>query len=231
MKRTVRFVGLAVMAAAAFSAFAASPAFAAHSGNQWVVDGTALGNGEFETVTPSLMSAKAALTSKVQNQSFKLTATGLKCGVLSLCQIKQVIEGEAAHAKIEGKLTFTGVSIDEPTGCSVATEITTTELVAEVITVTGTAYVKFSPKSGTTLANITITGCAVAETYPVKGSVCAETWSLGTETALQRAAFSEFINNRSCGPGSLKVGAEPAVITGEATYRLPGELSWGAKAF
>jgi len=144
MKGKMRIIGVAVMVAAAFSAFSASSAFAAHSGNQWVVAGTALGNGASETVTPSLMSEKAELTSKVQNQPFKLTATGLKCATGSTCKIKQVIEGEAAHAYAEGKLTFTGISVDEPAGCGAESEITTTELKAEVIKVGTTTYAKFA---------------------------------------------------------------------------------------
>jgi hypothetical protein len=233
MKGKMRILGVALMVTAAFSAFAASQAFAAHSGHQWTVGSTLLGNGGEEEVIPSLMSEKATLTGTVQNQSFKMTATGLKCATGATCKIKQVIEGEAAHARATGKLTFTGISVDEPVGCKSTSEITTTNLVAEVITApggTGT-YVKFSPESGTLFANVTLTGCAVAETYPVKGSVCAETNAIGTMEVHQKAVFSEAINTAGCGAGSLTLGGKAAAITGEATNTLLSEASWGAATY
>jgi len=232
MKRRTLVISLAVLAATSLAgAFSASSAWAAHSGNQWTVAGTALTNGQTKAVTPSLMSEKLELTVKVQNQPFRLTATGLKCTTGSTCRIKQVIEGEAAHAYAEGKLTFSGVSFDEPAGCGSESEITTAELKAEVIKVGGATYAKFSPASGTTFVNLKITGCAYAETYPLKGSVCTETNPLGTETPFQKVVFSKAINAAGCGEGSLKFGAEPAFIVGEATNKLEGEAAWGAKAF
>jgi hypothetical protein len=74
------------------------------------------------------------------------------------CQIKQVIGGEVAKAQATGELSFTGITVSEPAGCSAASELTTNDLVAEVITVGGKTKVKFSPESGTTFANVSLTG-------------------------------------------------------------------------
>jgi hypothetical protein len=231
MKRSKRILGVALMVTALMSAFGASQAFAAHSGNQWKVGTTLLTNGQTEGVVPALASSTATLTGTVQNKTFKMTATGLKCATGATCQIKQVIEGEVAKAQATGKLSFTGITVSEPAGCSAASELTTNNLVAEVIKVGSTTYVKFSPESGTTFANVTLTGCAVAETYPVKGSVCAETNPLETMAVHQKALFSEAINTAGCGAGSLTLGGKAAVISGEATNTLAGEQSWGAFPF
>lgn len=227
-RRSLRIIGLAVMAAAALSAFTAGSAFAAHTGHQWTVGEEKLANNATKAVVPSLMSANAVLTGTVQNQAFEMTATGLECG--STCVIEQKIEGENARALAKGKLKFTGLSVVKPAGCSAATTLTSEELTAELVTNGGTLYAKFAP-AGTTFAKITLTGCAAAETYSVKGSVCAVTDPIGTMTVAQPATFA-VATNGSCAEGAgLTLGGKAANIVGEATNTLSGGASWGAATF
>jgi hypothetical protein len=132
---------------AVFCALGPSQAFAAHSGNQWKIGTTLLTNGQTEGVVPQLASEALVLTWSFQNKTFKMTATGLKCATGATCQIKQVIEGEVAKAQATGKLSFTGITVSEPAGCSAASELTTNNPVAEVIKVGSTTYVKSRRKA------------------------------------------------------------------------------------
>jgi hypothetical protein len=78
---------------------------------------------------------------------------------------------------------------------------------------------------------VTLTGCASAETYPIKGSVCGESDPFGTMLVHQRILFSEAIGMAGCGAGSLSMGGKAAAISGEATNTLAGGQEWGSFAY
>ena len=216
------------------SGILAASASAAHSGHQWAEElGGKLSNGSTRGLDVEQSSKTMTITGTVQSQKLKLTSTVFDCALNSICQIKQVIEGEAGHARVYGKFRLLGVTVDEPTGCSTPGEITTNNLVGELVTGSGGifAYLKLAPESGTTIASISLTGCAVAETYPVKGSICAEMYGVGTMLIWQKLEFSEGINTVGCGSKSFTIGGNSAALTGKVLASLVGGQVWGAVTY
>jgi hypothetical protein len=205
---------VACLALAAVSATAAQAA--------WEVEGVGQASGFTETVSIA-KSENFTLTGKFLGSEVVLTATGLSCATGATCEITQ----EGTKDASSGKLTFSGVSVDKPAGCTAPETLTTESLVDELIMDPsgGTAtFDKFIPKAGATAAfiEITLTGtCAIAGTpFPVKGTVTGLTENTKVSLVSQPVSFSAA--NQTTGGGSLLLGKEAATLAGKATNTLSG---------
>jgi len=97
---------------------------------------------------------------------------------------------------------FSGCTVQEPVGCSVS-PFQTKELSGSG----STANMSFSISTG-----ITITGCAIAETYPIGGLFYASGQPNGTQLSEQPATLSA---------SALTFGKEPFTLTGTMSSYLP----------
>ena len=202
-----RKLGVVLVAVLAMTAVAASAANA----SEWYIGATKLSGSESVKVEAS---EKFTLESQVLGANFKFTATTLEC---EGCTISN------PGAKSAGKLSFTGLTVDEPAGCSVASPITTNALVDEVIMDPSggeATFDKFTPAEGTTFVNIKITGCAAAGTYPVKGTVTGRSNNTGVAAVKQPLTFSAA--EQTTGGGSLIFWSKAATLTGKTLTNLSG---------
>jgi hypothetical protein len=156
----------------------------------------------------------------------------LKCATGSVCEINS--EGGKDHGA--GALTFTGVSVVEPAGCTVASELTTNPLTDELImdpsggTATFDKFLTDKNAEGKEVPFITIkvSGCAAAGSYPVKGTQVGRTNDTGVSAASQPLTFNA--TEQKTGGGTLSLGSETATLTGSATNTLSGANAgkpWG----
>jgi hypothetical protein len=196
------------------------------------VNGNKLGAGGSETCKAT-SDGTMTLKSELLTGEFHLTATTIET---TGCKIIQV--GSGATAELAGsieKLSFGGLSIDAPVGCKVNTPISTNAVTAHLVTpVAGVARLTFNPTASTTgtFANITIKECAAAETYPLKGQVCAEMPQAGSLAIEQTMKFSEAADN-ACSTDKLTLGGKPAILRGGAILEMTGANSgkaWGFTA-
>jgi hypothetical protein len=214
-------LGAALVVVAALAAVLASSSFAAATttANPWVVGGSTLTGSETATSTAV---GTATFTTEVGSTKYVLNATGIECVG---CKVENV-GGSAAGS---GKLKFTGVTVKEPAGCSVASSIETASLSITADWMSGTTtYVKFVPTAGETkeFATVEITGCALATNLVPKGSVFVQAKNAtGTYEAEQEVTSSEAINNAA--GGSLKVGTKAAVLAGSAKFKLGSGKAFG----
>jgi hypothetical protein len=225
LKRAGGIVGLAMVASLAICAVAVASA----SATTWKANGSLFTNGQSETVTASNSSSLGGtgftLESKVLGKAFKLTATTLTGSEVKISQ-------SGSEALDSGKLIFSGLTVVEPSGCGVET-ITTEPLSSKLETKTGLTSGladHLFPTSGETFAKIKVTTCAIAGTYPVKGSVYGETNKLGVLAVNQPLKFSPAINTAA--GGKLLLGTEEAKLTGTGINTLSGTnagKSWGAE--
>jgi hypothetical protein len=223
-KHVLEVLSLAVMIALVVSAFAVLAAPAA----TWKVEGSSLGNGGSRNVTAQLKTGTTAtLTGALLGQHFELTATTLTSagwgGVGSA-----TIEQSGASAKARGRLSFSGLTVDKPAGCTVTEPIVFKDLTTEVVEYGSfeNAYVKFFPEEGETLATIVVKGCAVAGSYPLKGTFYGEGSKWGQELTSQPLSFSPAINVMLS--GSLTLGSNPAIFTAHGENHLASGQKFGA---
>jgi hypothetical protein len=205
-----------LLATLALSAMVASAASAA----EWYVNGSLLSGS---TAVNAKNNGELTLTSTVLGSPFKLKAKGLSC---SGCTISN------PGAKSAGKLVFTEVSVVEPSGCKVASTLTTNALVDEVImdpsNVAGPVFDKFSPAEGTGFITIKVEGCAAAGSYKVNGTATGQSpYATGVEKAEQPLAFGS--TQQTTGGGALTLGSNAATLTGEAINTLAAGGVFGAK--
>jgi hypothetical protein len=170
----------------------------------------------------------ATLKLTLFGQPLDLTASTLASagwGGVGSATIKQ--EGTKASATVT--LGFSGLKVDRPAGCTVAEPLVTRDLTAEVVEhpTSEHAYVKFFPEEGETFATIVVKNCAVAGSYPVKGTVYGEGDVWGTESVNQPLNFSPAINETL--KGALTLGVKPAKLTAEGTNHLASEVAFGAE--
>jgi hypothetical protein len=215
---SLKRLGVALVASLALAAVFASSAFATATttNSHWNVAETTLANGETREVKCSRDgAANFVLTGTVAGSPAKITATTLECPT------GDVIKQEGEHSIATGTLKFSGLTVDEPAGCSTSASITTKALTAKILMEGTTVYTQFEPTAGATgtFASIPLTGCAAEGTYPVKGTSCGlVTEQTGMEKANQTLTFSETIQNTAgC---SLTLASNPAQITGAANNEL-----------
>jgi hypothetical protein len=220
---SLKKLGAGIFAVLAISAVMASSAFAAPTtGNsQWYINGSKLASGSSETVTCAKTGTEPiTLASTVAGAAVKLTATGVEC-------VESKITQNGTMAEDSGKLRFTGVTVDEPAGCSTVATLTTEALKTHLEMDGTTTYDKFEPAAGETEKFVTIklTKCAAEGSYPVKGYVRGRSNTTGTAAVNQPLTFDSSSNAVS----ALTLGGNAATITGNAANTLTSGLSWLAE--
>ncbi len=227
---------LALASVAMLAAILASSASAAvETGGTWHVEGVpnfvgpesvACSLGEHEPETPG----EKRFTLKGELTGFGpivLTATGIECINATIFN-----DGVGGQATDEGKLKFTGVTIDGEIGtvCSVKEEtVTTNNLETELYMDSENseiAFDKFAPEAG--LANFAVVhivgpSCAAAGNYAVRGYVYGEAVNhTGVHSVSQALTFSEAVENTTEANGKLRFAGNAAHLTGNVINALSG---------
>ena len=125
---------------------------------------------------------------------------------------------------MSGHWKFTGATVEQPGGCSVASEIETAALSATAGWMIGsTSYIKFVPTAGETkeFATIPITGCALATTLVPKGSLFVEDANATGTQAVEQEVHSSAAINTAAG-GVLKVGTKQATFSDSVKIKMTG---------
>ena len=215
-------LGAALVVVAALGAVLASSAFAAATTTdvQWYTgsgSGTLLSGSKTAT---SEQVGSATFATTVSGEAVVLHSTGINCEGCT-------IENSGSTAVGSGKLKFTGVTVEKPTGCSVASTIETNALSVQADWMIGTDnYIKFVPTAGEEkgFATVTLTGasCPIATSIIPKGSVFVQSANAtGVQAVSQTVSSSKAINETA--GGSLHVGTEAAWLEGSAAFSLTGE--------
>ena len=157
-----------------------------------------------------------------------ITATGAECVESSIYN-----EGEVGMGA--GKLKLTGVSVSEPSGCSVKDgTIESNPLHSELqldVAEPETVFDKFEPASGyvnLAVAHIVGAECSVAGNKALKGSFYGKAfYPLGTEVAVQRLDFSTASEEAATGEVNLEFAGHPAELTGRTeSWQSEGREFW-----
>ncbi len=219
---SLKKIGAVLIAVLALGAMMASSASAANfetSHGTWEVNGASLVGSKAVTceIDPSTVSTLKTTVGK-NNVPLKLQATGTTCP-------GGEIFNESEEAKFRGHVRFTGVTVIEPTGCSVeGGAVETVALKGSVGMKVGSSTIDtviFEPATGEEFAAVTIAGCSIAGEYPVKGKVIGQPTNVTcTEAATQTVDFSEAIQNDA--GGALTFGNKAAQIEGELSVKLTG---------
>lgn len=146
--------------------------------------------GDGETIT--ILCAKARLNAGKSREDFKASAKAI---------------------------SFEECKVDTPTGCMVASTLTTTEVTSEAVdTGTNGVSLKFKPKAGATLITINVAGelCRGEGAYPVKGTGECEELTPTVE------AVSKGCNFTTTSGSSLMFSMSPAELIAETELALAG---------
>jgi hypothetical protein len=226
---TVRksMLGLTVVCALLFGAFAAANASAAEGTTTFTCSSTATVK-EFSdadcTTKPGTAFGHTAIPAGTVTPT---TATGTTSqvlkGVISGVEIEITCTAEAATGSGVNKevppmdasgseivIKYTGCTVTRPAGKGCVVKggaITTNKLKSTTSLTTSPAGVKFEPETGTEFVPITIEKCTVVAlngTFPVKG----------TEIAVPRGAFLD-----TSGSVGLTFAGNPATLTGSSTVK------------
>ena len=219
-------LGAALVVVAALGAVLASSAFAAATTTdvKWYTGaspGTEL-SGSAEAKTSQVGSSTFETT--VSGVAIKLHSTNTEC-------VECKIENSGGTAVGSGKAKFTGVTVQEPATCSVASSITTTKLTWKADYMIGTVnYILFEPAAGSTtaMATIELTGasCPIKTAIVPKGTVFVKMQNTtGTQAAEQKVNLSAAINTTA--GGTLHVGEEPASMSAVTANRLASGSQFG----
>jgi hypothetical protein len=216
-------LGAALFVLVALGAVLASSAFAAAVTEdvKWYTgggSGTLLGSSE--TVSSTIASSPATFTTHVAGTLYEIRATGINC-------LNCKMENSGGAAVGSGELEFTGVSVVQPAGCSIASTITTKPLSITADWMIGsTNYIEFEPTAGasTQFATVEVTGCALATNLVPKGVVYMQSANATATPAVEQEVHSsESINATASGLAKpLHVGTELAVLTGSAKFKMSG---------
>ncbi len=215
--KNIGAVLIAVLALAVMLASSASAANFETAHGTWEVNGASLvaGKGVACEIDPSTVITLKTTVGKY-NTPFKLQATGITCP-------GGEIFNEGEEAKFTGHIRFTGVTVLEPSGCSVeGGAIETVAVKGSVGMMVGssaTDTVNFEPASRAEFAEFGLTGCTLAGSYPIKGRLIGQPTNVTcTEAAAQTVDFSEAIQNDA--GGAFIFGNRAAQIEGELSVKL-----------
>jgi hypothetical protein len=211
---------------------ALAAALASSASANWEIEGKSQASGFTETV--KVAGGHFVLLGTFLGTTVRLTAASFECTAGKVCEISQTGTVDASSEQ----LTFTGVKVIEPSGCSAPTELTTNPLTDQLImdSMAGSTatFAKFFTDRlegiEEPFIEITLTGtCAIAGTpFPVKGTVTALTNNTGVSAVSQSLTFSAA--SQTTGGGSLILGKAQATIGGTASITLSGTnpgKSWG----
>jgi hypothetical protein len=157
----------------------------------------------------------------------EIRASGIECSAMTI--FNETTSG-VNMAKLTGRFTLTGVKVAKPSGCTVSSEmVQTNPITGDVVmdsAVSAQSYLKFEadPLMSEKWADIKISGCAIAGTYPLKGtSYCLLTNQTGVNSNVQECA-----HNFTTGlMGSWLLGGKPATFSGEITFQLVNGAVFG----
>ena len=182
------------------------------------------------TVEGSKISEKISLESGLKKETTaKLVGKVLGSEIVITAQKMAGSEGviiqSGSVAKTSGIIEFSELSVDTPAGCKVESPIKTKTLTSEAVDHSGNvhAFGKAFPEEGEVFATIKISGCAIAGSYNVKGTVYGEAEEWGTALATQPIKTTPAINETL--GGSLTLGTSAATMTAESV----GNLASGKK--
>jgi hypothetical protein len=231
---------VAVLALAGLAATSASATISTTAAEWYTgaAPGTTLPVGTSKAVTASA-GVVWSFTSTLLEAPVKLTATGIEC-------VSCVIKNEAVTSKTppvavgEGKIKFTGVTVDTPAGCTVETaglatpnpgtvEALPLKIHADWMDTTVTnqkAFVQIFPVTAPNFAQLRFTAetgksCPLSGPYNVTGSLFGEsTNNTGVQAASQGLNFNATIQTTA--GASLLWGAKPATLSGSASFEMGG---------
>ena len=184
----------------------------------WEIEGKSFSSGQMEDV--SIQSSEGYdLDTTVVGLHLTITATGVHC--TGTCTIDESGNVEL----VDGKLEFTGMTVDTPAGCTIPSTMTTRTLSAELIMDPGggtATFLRWKPATGETIAEFELGGtCALAGTpLRIKGTITSRLNNTGVSAVEQPATFS--FAEQTTGGGSLKAGKEVATLTGKLGIKLSG---------
>ncbi len=197
---------------AALGAILASSAFAAATTTdvKWYI-GSGSGKELSGTATAKAeqLSPESTFTTTVSGTAVELHSTKVECEACT-------IENSGGTAVGTGKLKFTGVTVAKPSGCSVASTLTTKSLKVKAdYMISTTNYILFEPSAGaeTALFTAELTGekCALKTAITPKGTVFLQAANAtGTQAVAQEVCTTGPINTEA--GGSLHVGTEAATL-------------------
>ncbi|HXF32404.1 MAG TPA: hypothetical protein VN522_12870 [Solirubrobacterales bacterium] len=231
---STRRVGLAALIVTAlFAVFAGSALGATKLTTKkavWSNSGVPFGSSEATGKTP-VCSAATSIVFKgtILASEAELTATGLSC----TGKLWNEGFGESEMAVGKGPLSFTGITINKPTGCKLNGEANgsaklTTETLQLAVDMHGTNAepsvetpipVVTISSMGETIAKVKLTGCAAEGTYPVRGGVVGEG---GNSTGVSAHNHPTVFNMTTNEASTLTLAGNPATITGKANNELAG---------
>lgn len=190
---------------------------AAQAEATWVVEGKVLKEGERYSVKKCALKSgtTTTLTGTLLGQEFLLTASTVGCNSWELYN-------EAHHAYSTGRFVLSSLSVDKPSGCSVASTIETKILKGEAREVEGLESklaVNYKPAEGEVLATIKVSGCSLAGTYNLKGDFGAEVEPLNVFKEEQPYKFSPSINTTL--GDALTLGSNAATLSGVVIFYFP----------
>ncbi len=220
----IKKLGAALVVVVALGAVLANSSFAGAVTNDifWKSK-TVVGNtiiGVPVPIASRQLSATAVFETHSGGFALKLSGTGISC-------VECTIENSGGSAIGHGKLRFTGVTVVEPSTCSVASTLTTNELKLLNSYRIGTArYILFEPSTGPENGFITMSlagaSCPIKTAIIPKGTVFVKAQNAAGVYAVEQQVNSSPAINSAAG-GTLHVGEESASLTGEVAFDLIGE--------
>lgn len=176
---------------------------------------TALAGGESETVSTTLAAGEITLKGEVLAEKITIKAT-------ELASVNANINQAGAIARDAGQLVFKKAKFTVgPEGCEVnGGNITTRNLVSEVVKPALTVYDKLSPEAGETILVLEIKNCIIAGNFALKGTEFAQMEPLGKQLVEQPLTFSPAI--LAGAGGAITLGVKPAELTFSAKMALSG---------
>jgi len=149
--------------------------------------------------TPGEGNENTVLKATIAGFATTLQATGVE-GTNSPTMMNN-LSGEEHQATGEGKIKYTGVTVTNPAGCSVAGGTVTTFQLKATTAGQGMAL-KFEPAEGTTFAEFEITGATCPEGVKGVKKVVGSVVSSSIE-----GATTKFDHENTTGQGTLRIGS------------------------
>jgi hypothetical protein len=164
---------------------------------------------------------KGTVATNIFGVTWDSTTSAVKC-------IECVITNEGTKPGVAtgyGKLEFSEVVTMEPAACKVKEgKIVTNKVLIEAHYMQGeNNYVRLSPYTGETFTTTNIEGCAVAGSYPSKGTIFALATNKTGVSSVAPAFRSSAAINTEAG-GSLTLGSQPAAIVGTLVFKDKGNF-------
>ncbi len=225
-----RVIGLSLLFAFVFCAFAAPNATAAKKtttaytcvkggGNKDFTDAHCTekvggGTGEYGHVEIKVDETTFIQTVGTTNHIVKSTIAGL---AVEIACTGAAAKGHLTNITVKEKMTprftklrtsYTGCTVPKPVGCLIkGGEIESNELEGEHLE--ETEAVVFKPEAGATIATITLEKCAIAGKYPLNGSVIAPI----------KGSILSTTEEQTTKDGTLTLGGQKAGLGGNTTIK------------